>query len=234
MQLSRLAVRVRNLILAGLLVTVPIGITVAVTVWVFQRLTGLLPALLRRADFPFADELLRNDVSQFGVRLLSLVVLLLALLIAGAIARNVVGRRIIALLEQLILKIPMVSSVYSTVQQIGASLLSSDSGMFRRVVLVEYPREGCYVIGFVTADACEECDDRLAADLVSVFVPTTPNPTSGFLLMVARRELVFLDMNVTDAMRLVISGGVVRPPRRTLIDRIIPRAPEPGENSGEL
>jgi uncharacterized membrane protein len=220
MQLSRLAVRVRNLILAGLLVTVPIGITVAVTVWVFQRLTGLLPALLRRADFPFADELLRNDVSQFGVRLLSLVVLLLALLIAGAIARNVVGRRIIALLEQLILKIPMVSSVYSTVQQIGASLLSSDSGMFRRVVLVEYPRE--------------ECDDRLAADLVSVFVPTTPNPTSGFLLMVARRELVFLDMNVTDAMRLVISGGVVRPPRRTLIDRIIPRAPEPGENSGEL
>ena len=133
----------------------------------------------------------------------------------GLIARNVFGRRLIHLLERLLLRLPLLGSVYSTVHQIGHAILAGTSnGMFRKVVLIEYPKKDSFAIGFVTADACASCNTASGHDLISVFVPTTPNPTSGFLLLLPKSDISFLDMSVAEGMRLVISGGVVRPPTK--------------------
>ena len=116
------------------------------------------------------------------------------------------------MLEKLLLRLPMVRTIYSTIQQIGRALIQGGgTGMFRQVVQIEYPKEGCYVLGFLTAEAAAECKAKSKRDLISIFVPTTPNPTSGFLLFVPREDVLFLEMTVVEGMRLVISGGAVAP-----------------------
>ena len=207
--------RWRNLFLTGLLVIVPIFVTVAIVNWIFDLLTGGIPRVLKHVDNPYMRELLQHNLSAFSVRMLSLLVLLLGVTLVGAIARNVFGRKAIDLFEQLFLRLPMVRTIYSTVRQIGHAVMAGgDTGMFRQVVLIEYPRKGAYVIAFATADGSEECCRLTGEDLVSLFVPTTPNPTSGFLLFVPRGDLTHLSMTVAEGMRLVISGGVVQPPVR--------------------
>ena len=205
----------RNLFLTGLLVIVPIFVTLAIADWIFDLLTGGIPRILGHIDSPYVRELLQNDFSAFSVRMFSLFVLVFGVALVGLIARNVVGRKAIALLDRVFLRVPMVRTVYSTVQQIGHAVMAGgDNGMFRQVAMIEYPRKGCFVLAFVTAEGCDECCRRAEQGLVSVFVPTTPNPTSGFLLLLPRDEILLLEMTVAEGMRLVISGGVVRPPMR--------------------
>ena len=206
-------VRLRNLFFTGLLVLVPMFVTVAITAWLFDLLTGQIPRLLARIDHPVVVALLGNDLSAFAVRIISLVVLILMIVLVGLITRNVLGRRILNAVERMFLGLPMVSTIYSTVQQIGHAILAGGSdGMFRQVVMMEYPLPGVYAVAFVTAPASDECRLRSGQDLISVFVPTTPNPTSGFLLLVPRANLIYLDMTVAQGMRMIISGGAVRPP----------------------
>ena len=205
--------RWRNLFLTGLLVLVPIFVTLAIVKWIFDLLTGGIPRALEHMDNPYVTELLHHNLSAFSVRMLSLLVLVLGVTLVGLVARNVVGRKAITLLEQVFLRLPMVRTVYSTVRQIGHAVMAGgDNGMFRQVVMIEYPRRGSYVIAFATAEGSEECCRHTGEDLVSLFVPTTPNPTSGFLLLVPRGDLTHLSMTVAEGMRLVISGGVVQPP----------------------
>ena len=209
---SVLLARLRNLFLTGLLVIVPIFVTLAIVKWIFDLLTGGLPRILGRIDNPYVTELLHNNLSAFSIRMLSLVLLVLGVTLMGLVARNVVGSKVIALFEQVFLRVPMVRTVYSTVRQIGHAVMAGgNNGMFRQVVMIEYPREGSYALAFVTADGAEECCRHTGEDLVGLFVPTTPNPTSGFLLLVPREDLIHLNMTVAEGMRLVISGGVVRP-----------------------
>jgi uncharacterized membrane protein len=175
-------------------------------------LTGQIPRLLNNVPVPMLHELLQNQFATFGIRILSLLVLVFAIYLVGLFARNVIGRRLIHLIEELFRRLPMVGGIHSTVKQMGSALLSGgDTGMFRQVALLEYPKKGCYAIGFVTAVAPVECSERLETDLLSIFLPTTPNPTSGFMLLLPRNQVTILRMSVPEAMRLIISGGVVKP-----------------------
>jgi uncharacterized membrane protein len=117
-------------------------------------------------------------------------------------------------MEKLIMKIPMLNVVYSTSQQLVDAVRNPNAGMFRQVVLFEYPRKGIYVIGFLTNENTKSCElvEKTEEALISIFLPTTPNPTSGFLLFVPKNDCVFLNMSITEAMRMIISGGAVSPP----------------------
>ena len=130
----------------------------------------------------------------------------------GYVTRYTLGQHLIRVTENIMLKLPIIRTIYSTIQQIGAAIWAQKGGMFSEVVLFEYPRKGIYVIGFLTNENNSdewELKQKTGQELYSVFLPTTPNPTSGFLLFVPREDCKILDMDVTEAMRLIISGGAV-------------------------
>jgi uncharacterized membrane protein len=204
--------RWRNVFFAGLLTTVPIVASVGIIGWIFNLLTGQIPRVLNDLPIPLLHDLLQNRFATFGIRILSLMLIVFAIYLVGLFARNVIGRRLIDLLEEIFRRLPMVGGIHSTVKQMGSALLNGGgTGMFRQVALLEYPKEECYAIGFVTAVAPVECSERKGTDLVSVFLPTTPNPTSGYLLLLPRHKVTILQMSVAEGMRLIISGGVVKP-----------------------
>ncbi|MBP5585599.1 MAG: DUF502 domain-containing protein [Lentisphaeria bacterium] len=203
----------RNMIVTGLLVAVPVVLSLWVAWYLYSRLTGW--------GLTLADSLgLMSDLPPFWrtqiIRILALVVVLTVLFLLGVLTKITVGRRAIEMAQSLLLKLPLVNFIYSTCKQIGDTIMSSKSGnMFQQVVLFEYPRKGCWAIGFMTNENTPENSEaarRLGkGDLVSVFMPTTPNPTSGFLMLIPREECIMLDMSVSDAMRLIVSCGAILP-----------------------
>ena len=201
----------KKYLIAGLLVWLPL----AITIWVLHSALGLLDgvfgwvlnasqAVLPQAAHGFI-EMLRN-VPGLGV-----LVLLLGLLLTGAFAANIVGQWWLAQGHKLLKKIPIVKSIYSSVKQVSDTLFSSSGNAFREAVLVQYPRQGCWTIAFVTGKPGGEAADHLHGDYLSVYVPTTPNPTSGFFLMLPRADVIALKMSVDEALKYVISMGVVAP-----------------------
>ena len=145
--------------------------------------------------------------------------LLLMLLVVGFFAAGLIGRMVFRLGESLIDRVPVVRSVYGALKQIFETVFADSSSSFREVVLVEYPRRGLWAVGFITGRTKGEVRDRIDRDLVNVFLPTTPNPTSGFLLFVPREDLVHLDMSVEEGIKMVISAGIVTPPRAAAADK---------------
>ena len=207
----------KKYLIAGLLVWLPL----AVTIWVLATALGLLggvftwfldgtQALLPEGSHSFI-ELLRK-IPGLGV-----LVMLVALFLTGVFATNVVGQWALRQGHKLLNRIPIVKSIYSSVQQVSDTLFSSSGNAFREAVLVEYPRAGAWTIAFVTGKPGGEAAQHLHGDYLSVYVPTTPNPTSGFFLMLPRSDAVALSMSVDEALKYVISMGVVAPPTR--IDR---------------
>lgn len=202
---------IRTCFLTGIFVVIPIFLSVWIALILFTRLTDWAVSCVQEVPFcetlsPFWTDML--------IRLLSLICLFAALFFIGLLARITIGRKLILLAEKLLLKLPIIRFIYSTCKQIGDALWSSKGGsMFRQVVLFEYPRKGCYTIGFLTNENKDdfEVTRRLGKPMISIFLPTTPNPTSGFLLLVPREECVFLDMTVADAMRMIVSCGAVLP-----------------------
>jgi uncharacterized membrane protein len=202
----------KNTFLTGLVTVVPLGLTVAVTVWLFNALTDLIPKLLELIPNPIVEDLLKNPVFVLAIRIVGLVLIVIAIYLVGLIMKGVLVRQLLGVVEKLVERLPMVGTLYSTIKQMGNAILrGGGTGMFQKTVMLEYPRKGCYVIAFLTADGAEELAKRTDQDLVAVFVPTTPNPTSGFLLMLPRSDVMVLDMSVMEGMRLVISGGAVAP-----------------------
>lgn len=198
----------RNTFLAGLLTLVPIGVTIYVANWIFNLLTGKTTTLLKQLGYELFE-----IAPEFLVRLAALLLTIAIIWLVGLVTRNVVGKRILLLAEDTFERVPMLGSVYTTVKQIGQALFSSpDTAMFRKVALIEYPKENSYALGFITADAYAECNDATGEDLVSIFLPTTPNPTSGYLLFIPRERVTVLKLSVPEAMRLIISAGAVKPP----------------------
>jgi uncharacterized membrane protein len=202
--------RVGNKILAGFLLIVPIVMTLWITAFLYDLLTDWAAWILEFKLFAPVRDIFGFETI---VRLFSLILVLAVLFGIGTVAKYAIGKRILTILEQGILKIPMLSIVYSTAQQIIDALRNPNAGMFRKVVLFEYPRKGLYVIGFLTNENNDnwEIDRKVGRDLISIFLPTTPNPTSGFLLFVPREDCIFLEMGIAEGMRLVISGGAVAP-----------------------
>ncbi|MCF6175766.1 MAG: DUF502 domain-containing protein [Victivallaceae bacterium] len=197
----------RNRILAGLFVIVPLAITIWVAWFVYSQLTEWAVDLL----LPYLPDLEENFWVSQGIRIATLLTIASILFVIGELARYKLGRWFIRLTEWAVLKLPILRTVYTTCHQIGEAIWAPSGNMFRKVVLFEYPRKGIYVIGFLTNDNHEgnEITNCTGKKLLSIFLPTTPNPTSGFLLFVPNEDCTILDMKISDAMRLIISGGAI-------------------------
>ena len=201
----------KKYLIAGLLVWLPLTITVWVLTSVLGVLDGLFAWLLSasQAVLPEAAhtplEMLKK-IPGLGV-----LVMLVGLLLTGMFATNIVGQWWLKQGSRLLNQIPIVKSIYSSVKQVSDTLFSSSGNAFREAVLVQYPRAGSWTIAFVTGRPGGEAGVHLAGDYLSLYVPTTPNPTSGFFLMVPRADVIVLDMSVDEALKYVISMGVVAP-----------------------
>lgn len=202
---SRFA-RLRNAFLSGFLLLAPLF----VTCWVFLLLFENIGGFFRPVLLPFVPEQLREYAIVWNILATAIVIVLITLL--GYISRYVLGKYFGGLAERFIQTIPGVSGVYNTVKQIVATFGTQNRNLFSKVVLVEFPRKGAHTIGFLTSKAQGEAQARVGKELWTVFVPTTPNPTGGYLLLIPKDEIIELDMNVGDGMKLVISGGAVIPP----------------------
>lgn len=201
----------KKYLITGLLVWLPLG----VTVWVLQAALGMIDSVfgwLLSASQAVLPESARATVDLLRhVPGLGVFVLLLGLLLTGAFAANIVGQWWLRQGHTLLGKIPIVKSIYSSVKQVSDTLFSSSGNAFREAVLVEYPRAGVWTIAFVTGKPSGEAAAQLGGEHVSIYVPTTPNPTSGFFLMVPRSDVIALRMSVDEALKYVISMGVVSP-----------------------
>ncbi len=201
----------KKYLLAGLLVWLPL----AVTIWVLQAVLGLLNGVF--VWLLSSSQVVLPDGSHSFIEMLQripglgVIVLLIGLLFTGMLATNVAGQWALRQGNRLLNRIPIVKSIYSSVQQVSDTLFSSSGNAFREAVLVQYPREGTWTIAFVTGKPGGEAANHLPGDYLSIYVPTTPNPTSGFFLMLPREDAIPLAMSVDDALKYVISLGVVAP-----------------------
>ncbi|MDF1589392.1 MAG: DUF502 domain-containing protein [Gammaproteobacteria bacterium] len=193
----------RKYLIAGLLVWMPLGITFLVV----RAIVGFLDRIVLLLPYAYQpDTVLGFHIPGLGVLLA--VVLVLA---TGMIVANLLGRRIVAGWESLLARIPLVRNLYAGIKQIMEAVLATDGKSFRKVLLIEYPRRGVWSLAFMTSDKLGEVQDKTGAHVISVFIPTTPNPTSGFVLMVPEQEAIELDMTVEEGLKMIISMGVVVP-----------------------
>jgi len=206
----------KRYLIAGLLVWLPL----AVTIWVLQAVLGLLDGvflwLLSGSQIVLPVGAHASIQFLRTVPGLGVIVMLLGLLLTGVFATNIFGQWWLRQGHRLLNKIPIVKSIYSSVKQVSDTLFSSSGNAFRQAVLVEYPRHGSWTIAFVTGKPGGEAGHHLRGEYLSVYVPTTPNPTSGFFLMVPQSEVINLSMSVDEALKYVISMGVVAPPMQVV------------------
>ena len=200
--------RISNRIIGGFFLIIPIVMTCWIVFFLYRILTNWAARILDSRLFSSIKDI--SGVETL-TRLFSLFLIFVLLFSIGTVAKYAIGRRFFSMLERVVLRIPMLNTLYFTAQQIIDAIRNPGSGMFRKVVLFEYPRKGLYVIGFLTNENSNdwELSQKTGRDLISVFLPTTPNPTSGFLLFIPREDCIFLEMGVSQGMRLVISGGAV-------------------------
>ncbi|MDB2390108.1 DUF502 domain-containing protein [Alphaproteobacteria bacterium] len=197
--------RIRSWFFTGLVVTAPVLLTIYITWSAIEIIDGQVANLL-----PHFAETAYSEIPGIGLLIGFALITLI-----GALAAGFIGRWLISFGESLLNRMPVVRSIYGATKQILETVVSAQSDAFREAVLVEYPRKELWVIGFVTGNTKGEVDTLIDHDMVNVFIPTTPNPTSGFLLFCPKKEVIFLEMEVEEAVKLVVSGGIVTPPDRS-------------------
>ncbi|WP_066457595.1 DUF502 domain-containing protein [Castellaniella caeni] len=187
--------------ITGLLIWLPLVTTVWVLLMLARTLDSLVPSFL-------------SPEALFGIAIpgFELVLVLVIILFTGLFCANFIGRAILSRWESLLGRIPLVRSIYNSVKQVSDTVFAPNGQAFRQAVLVQYPRQGAWTIAFLTGAPCAEIADLLTGDHVSVYVPTTPNPTSGFFLMMPRTDVQMLEMSVDTALKYIVSMGVVAPP----------------------
>ena len=205
----------RRSFLTGLLIILPL----VVTVWLFGLVLRPIqdfatPAVMALINWSGLGDLLDLPGAGVAAGVIGLLLTVCVIYLVGLLGGNFIGRRVVKKMDDLALSIPLVKSVYGSARQLIETFYSSANRTFESVVLLEYPRKGIYTVGLVTAPTEGELQDRTPNEMVNVFVPTTPNPTSGVLVLTPRDDLIFLDMGVEEALRFVVSGGIVAPPRR--------------------
>jgi uncharacterized membrane protein len=193
----------RRYLVTGLIIWLPLVVTVVVVRFLLRLMDRTL-VLIPPAYRP--EELLG-----FAIPGLGLVLTLVVLVVTGVLGANLFGRRIVGLWESLLHRIPLIRSIYSGAKQVAETVLSDGDASFKRVFLVEYPRKGVWSLCFQTSTRLAEIQHRTEQEVICVFVPTTPNPTSGFILLVPRQELIALDMSVDEGLKMIISLGVAVP-----------------------
>lgn len=193
----------RKYFITGLLILVPL----AITFWVLNLIITTMDQSLLLLPAQWQPEVfLSYRVPGMGV-----ILTLLIVFFTGLAARNFIGKRVVAIWESILVRIPVVNTIYSSVKQVSDTLFSSSGNAFRKAVLVQYPRQGCWTIAFLTGVPGGDVKNHLQGDYISVYVPTTPNPTSGFFLMMPKADTIELDMTVDAALKYIVSMGVVAP-----------------------
>ena len=206
---------IRKFLLAGLLVWTPLVITVAVLSWLVGSLDNAFMGALTKLHLASPETVYwLEHVPGLGV-----ILLVLVLLISGALVSNVAGRWWMKQWDRLLHKIPIVKSIYSSVKKVSDTLFSDGGNAFRKALLIQYPRQGVWTIAFQTGTPSGEVAGLLDGDHISVYVPTTPNPTSGFFLVVPRADVKELDMSVDEALTYVISMGAVSPGTKAIEEK---------------
>ena len=201
--------RIRNYFLTGLVVAAPIGLTIWITRWFIDLIDTWFTPLIPERYQP--DVYLPFDIPGLG-----LIIAFVLLTLLGALTANFFSRTVLNFGERLVARMPVVRSIYGALKQIFETVISQSNASFREVGLIEYPRKGIYCIVFITTQTKGELVDKTGHELVSVFLPTTPNPTSGFLLFVPKVDVQVLDMSIEEGAKLIISAGLVAPPRKVL------------------
>ncbi len=196
--------RIRNYFLAGVLVTAPIAITLSV-VWGFlkfldRKITPLIPELINPNTY------LPVDVPGLG-----LIIALIFFTLTGWLTRNFFGRLLVRISENIVNHVPVINTIYGAIKQIFETVMASKSDAFKEVVMFEYPRKGIWVMGFVTGSTKGEVQELTKNDTVNIFLPTTPNPTSGFLLFIPKKDLIYMKMSVEEGIKMIVSGGIITP-----------------------
>ena len=210
---KKLQRRIRNIFITGLLITLPIALTYFILQFLFKNLDALSPVftkILIDMGAPIPEG--------YRIPALGLVITLLIVLAVGWFTTNFFGKQMINLGESIVEKIPFVRKIYKGSKQVVQSIAHADTTAFRKVVLLEFPRRGMLAIGFVTGSARGEVQEHTREDVLNVFVPTMPNPTSGFLVFAPPEELTEIDMSIEDGIKYVVSGGIVDTERLKLID----------------
>jgi uncharacterized membrane protein len=195
--------RIRRYIVAGILVWLPLG----VTIFLVRVLIGLLDRTMVLIPQRYQPE----EFLGFAIPGLGILLTIVVLLVTGVLAANIVGRSMVGLWESMLERIPVVRSVYSAAKNFAEIVFSDSSQSFKKVLLIEYPRKGLYSLAFQTSSELGEVQGRTGESVVCTFVPTTPNPTSGFIIIVPTKDVIELDMDVDEALKMIISLGVVVP-----------------------
>tara|TARA_B100001173_G_scaffold251101_1_gene222016 strand:- start:491 stop:1111 length:621 start_codon:yes stop_codon:yes gene_type:complete len=196
---SSFIARLRNYFITGIIVLVPIGFTLYLTIFLVSVSSNLIP-----------KEINPNSYLPFSVPGLEIALSIIFITLIGFISLSFIGKRILKLLNDLLKKIPFLRTIYSAIGQMTESF-ATKKGKKKSVVLVEYPRKGSWAVGFATKDNRGEISKKTNQTLVNVFVPTTPNPTSGFLLMFPKKEIIYLDMSFEEASKFIVSAGTSNP-----------------------
>ena len=187
--------RIRNNFIAGIVVSIPIGITIYLTLFVIRVSSNLIP-----------KEINPNNYLPFDIPGLEILIALLLITFIGWLSLSFIGKKIFDLFNNILKKIPILRTIYSAIGQMTESFTKTDNNQ-KSVVLLEYPRKGVWAVGFATKENTGIIRDKVKEDLVNVFVPTTPNPTSGFLLMVPKKDLIYLDVSFEQASKFIVSAG---------------------------
>ena len=193
----------RRYLVAGLLVWIPLGVTILIL--------KVLISLMDKSLLLIPQQYRPEEWLGFSVPGLGLILTLLVLLVTGLLAANIVGRSMVGLWESLLDRIPVVRSVYSAAKNFTEIVFSDSGQSFKKVLLIEYPRKGIYSLAFQTATNLGEVQGRMGEQMVCTFVPTTPNPTSGYIIIVPKKDIIELDMEIDEALKMIISLGVVIP-----------------------
>jgi uncharacterized membrane protein len=204
--LQRFRQDLKNDLIAGLLVVIPLATTIWLAINVANWVVNILTKIPKQINpFDGLNPLLVNILNL----LVGLTVPLLSILLIGLMARNIAGKWLLDLGEQLLQAIPLAGAVYKTLKQLLETLLKDSNNRFRQVVLVEYPRPGIWALAFVTGIPNREIQDQMPEPMLNLFIPTTPNPTTGWYAVVAAEDVVNLSMSVEDAFKVIVSGGIV-------------------------
>lgn len=203
--------KLRKYIITGLLIWVPLGITI----FVIKLLVDLMDKTILLLPPAWRPE----NLFGFDVPALGIVISAMIIFITGFFLTNFAGRRLIRFWESILDRIPLVRSIYSSVKQVTQTILSTDNDTFNEVLLIQYPRKGIWTLCFKTSDSPKSFNEATDDELITVFVPTTPNPTSGFILFIPKKDVKKMDIDVEDALKLVMSLGVVTPHSNDTIGR---------------
>jgi|TARA_B110000444_G_C18779211_1_gene566559 uncharacterized membrane protein len=188
-------IRLRNYFITGAIVLIPIGITIYISLFIIKISSKLLPKTINP-----------NNYLPFDIPGIEILITIILITIIGGLSLSFLGKKILEIFNNALKRIPILRTIYSAVGQLTESFTKSDSSQ-KSVVLIEYPRKGLWVVGFATKDNDGEISKKINEQLVNVFIPTTPNPTSGFLLMVPKKDLIYLDMTFEEASRFIVSAG---------------------------